>query len=298
VRDWFVYQRLNAPTCQVSPTYKEQLMNTHKRWRFLLLAHVFVVFSLAACDHETMGHRAQPFKVTVIVDTLTDPVSRDQAGAILAIANEKLIDLTGIGLQLHEFMEDDSGGSIADIVENYMVRESDLPSGVLVFSVGDDDRAKINRAYAQQILAPAGFKNTFVSPYLGDEYMYVAVLQFNYRYAACGYGGGDTIQSQVSSNGECGVEDGQACAEWNGMQVCPAALPFLEGQTPVTMAVSPLIHEYMHAFGDKGQDDHYASAACQETLGREPDYYNFEESEYYNDFCPPVYGVFADSYQP
>lgn len=195
-------------------------------------------------------------------------------------------------------MEDGSGSSIVDLVGNYMERESDLPNGVLVFSVGDDDRAKINRAYAQQIPAPDGFRNAFVSPYLGDRYMYVAVLQFNHRYAACGYAGTDTIQSQFSSNGECGDVAGQACAEWNGMQVCPSALPFLEDRTPSDLAASPVIHEFMHAFGDKGPDNHYASEACQKALGRQPDFYNFEESEYYNDFCPNVYDIFAGSYLP
>lgn len=85
--------------------------------------------------------------VAAIVDTMTDPVSREQAEAVIAFSNEQWIDLTGFGLQLVDFVEDDSGGSIADLVGSYMERESDLPNGILVFSVGDDDRAKINRAY-------------------------------------------------------------------------------------------------------------------------------------------------------
>lgn len=229
---------------------------------------------------------------------MTDPVSREQAEAMIAYANQQWIDLTGFGLQLVDFVENDSSGSIADLVGNYMARESNLPNGILVFSVGDDDRAKINRAYAQQILAPDGFRNTFVSPYLGDGYMYVAVLQFNHRYAACGYAGTDTIQSQYSSNGECRGVDGEVCAEWSGMQVCPVALPLLEGHTPIDMAAGVTIHEFMHSFSDKGQDDHYSSEACQIVLGRPPDYWDEEEAVYYSDFCPIVYDVFADSYRP
>jgi hypothetical protein len=128
--------------------------------------------------------------------------------------------------------------------------------------------------------------------------MYVAVLQFNHHYAACGYDGADTIQSQVSINNECGNVAGQACAAWNGMQVCPSALPFLEGRTPIDMAAGPVIHEFMHAFDDKGPDNHYSSEACQKALGRQPDFFDFEEAEYYNDFCPDVYEIFADSYLP
>lgn len=253
---------------------------------------------LSACSSFPMQADVDYFKVAVIVDTTSDPVSREQAEAIIVFANEKLLELTGFGLQLQEVVEDDSGGSIASLAENYMQQASTLPNGILIFSVGDEDRAKINRAYAQQIPAPQGFRNAFVSPYLGDGYMYIAVLQFNYRYAACGYAGTDTIQSPVSSGGECPGVDGQRCAEWEGMQVCPAALPFLEGHTPIDMASGPVIHEFMHAFGDKGPDDHYTSEICHQVMGWEPGHYEFEESEYYNDICPNVYDVFADSYQP
>jgi hypothetical protein len=258
-----------------------------------------LVLALAACSGRPTPEAAGYFKVAVIVDTTSDPVSREQAEAVIVFANGKLLDLTGFGLQLVDFVEADSGGPFESLVENYMHgHQSTLPNGILIFSVGDDDRAKIHRAYAQQIPAPEGFRNAFVSPYLGDGYMYIAVLQFNYRYAACGYAGTDTIQSPVSSGGECPGMDGEACAEWEGMQVCQAALPFLEGHTPIDMAAGPVIHEFMHAFGNKGPDDHYTSEACHQAMGWEPDYYDLEEAEYYNDFCPNVYGVFADSYRP
>lgn len=269
-------------------------MKEYMSWSNLLYA-LALILAIAACNSPLPPDPAVNFKVAVIVDTMTDPVSREQAEAVIAISNEQWVDLTGFGLQLVDFVEDDGGGSIADLVGRFLERESDLPNGILVFSVGDEDRAKINRAYAQQIPAPDGFKNAFVSPYLGDGYMYVAVLQFNYRYAACGYAGTDTIQSQLSTNDECPGGNGQICAEWSGMQVCPVALPALEGQTPITMAAEPIIHEFMHSFSDKGQDDHYFSEACRIALGDE---WDEEEAGYYSDFCPIVYDIFADSYTP
>ncbi|WP_374687252.1 hypothetical protein [Promineifilum sp.] len=261
-----------------------------------LLSVLAILLTLAACS----GSPTPPiyFKVAVIVDMTTDPVTREQAEDVLAVANQKFIDLTGFGLQLHDFVEDHSGGSIASLVENHMEHTSDLPNGILVFSVGDEDRARIHRAYAQQIPAPKDFKNAFISPYLGDGYMYVAILQFNYRYAACGYAGTGIIQSHLSSPGECPGADGQACAGWHGMQVCPAALEFLEGHTPIDMAAGTIPHEFMHSFSDKGPDDHYSSEACRAAMGWEPSHYVFEEAEYYSDFCPFVYDVFGDSYRP
>jgi hypothetical protein len=140
----------------------------------LLKSLYVLVLALAACSGRPTPDAAGYFRVAVMVDTTSDPVSREQAEAVTAIANEKLLDLTGFGLQLVEFVVDDSGGSIESLVESYMnSHESTLPNGILIFSVGDDDRAKIHRAYARQIPAPGGFRNTFVSPYLGEGYIYI-----------------------------------------------------------------------------------------------------------------------------
>jgi hypothetical protein len=217
---------------------------------------------------------------------------------VLATASEGLMESMGFGFELHEFLEDGSGGSIESLVKNYMDGERNLPNGILVFSVGDDDRAKTNRAYAQQVRGPMGFKNAFVSPHRGDNHMYVAILQFNHLFAACGYAGTDTIQSQVSSHGECRGVDGQACVMWNGMQVCEIALPFLEGRTRIDMVAQPLVHEFMHGFGGRGPEDHYGSDTCNKAMGWEPGHYDDEEGKFYYGFCPDVYEAFANSYQP
>lgn len=82
------------------------------------------------------------------------------------------------------------------------------------------------------------------------------------------------------------------------MQVCESALEFLEGHTPIDMAAGPVIHEFMHAFGDKGPEDHYGSETCNAAMGMPQGHFDLEESEYYNLMCPTVYSHFADSYQP
>jgi len=33
-------------------------------------------------------------------------------------------------------------------------------------------------------------------------------------------------------------------------------------------------------------------------MGRQPDHFDLDEAEYYNDFYPKVYDIFADSYLP
>jgi hypothetical protein len=270
-------------------------MSANKSFSVFLRAFS-VMLALAACSAPPTS--TGEFKIAVIVDTTSDPVSRVQAEAVITIASEKMIALTGFGLQLIDFVDDDSGGSIESLVENYMENRSTLPNGILVFSVGDDDQAKINRAYARQYQGPNGFRNAFASPYREDGTMYVAILQFNYRYAACGYAGTDTIQSPFSIGDECPGGTGQACAEWEGIQVCPSALPFLEGHTPIDMAAGPVIHEFMHAFGNRRGGDHYGSDECNKAMGWPIDYFDFDESETYNGFCPDAYDVFIDSYRP
>lgn len=237
------------------------------------------------------------FNVAVIVDTTSDLVSREQAEAVLALSDASLYDLTGYRLRMVDFVEDDSNGSVEEVVNAYMAAHpDDLPNGILLFSVGDDDRAKINRGYAQQIPAPEGFRNPFVSPYLDGSFMYVAVLYFNHHYAACGYDGADDIQSPVSVGDECRGEEGTPCVAWEGMQICDFVLPLLEGRTPVDMAAGVVVHEFMHPFGDKGPDDHYLTDSCRAVVGE--GIYNEEQAEHYNDMCPNVYETFAASYQP
>ncbi len=268
--------------------------------RFHATLALTLMVLLAAC---TGGAAAPPvsepsayFNVAVIVDTTSDPVSRAQAEAVLALSDASLYDLTGFHLRMVDFSEDDSGGSIEDIVNTYMAANlDDLPNGILVFSAGDDARAKIHRGYAQPIPAPDGFRNPYVSPYLDGSFMYVAVLYFNYRYAACGYGEADEIQSPVSVGDECRGAEGTPCVMWEGLQICDFVLPLLEGRTPVDMAGGVVVHEFMHPFGENGPDDHFVTDSCEARMGVA---YDETEVERYNDMCPDVYETFAASYQP
>jgi hypothetical protein len=254
-----------------------------------------ILLGLAAC-----APQPPTFKIAVIVDTATDPVSQGDVEAVLALVAPRFLELTGFHLETMEIVEEGGGGSIERLATDYMAHAPKLPNGILIFSVGDDSRAKINRAYAQQVPGPEGFRNSFVSPYphLGDSHVYIAVVQFNHLFAACGYGDADTIQSPVSIGEECRGEAGSACVAWEGMQVCEIALPFLEGRTRIDMVAEPVVHEFMHPFGLGGPDAHYGTEACNRTMGWEPGHYDEAESIAYDGMCPNVYDVFADSYQP
>lgn len=241
------------------------------------------------------------FKIAVIVDAATDPVSREEVEAVLAFVEPAFNELSGFRLETIEILEDGEGGSIERIASDYLAQAFEIPNGILVFSKGDNDRAIVNRAYAQQVPGPERFRNPFVSPipHLADSHLYIAVVQFNHLFAACGYGGADTIQSPVSIGDECRGEEGSACATWEGMQVCEIALPFLEGRTRIDMVAEPVVHEFLHPFGLLGgPDNHYGTEACNLAMSWPPDRFDEEEANANAGMCPNVVENFANSYHP
>jgi hypothetical protein len=265
--------------------------------RILFPLVVLLVIFAACARAELQSEPELYFSVAVITDTTTDSVSRDQIDEIVSSASLRLEELTGFSLQVEGYFETDQGGTVEEIVQNYMnLHSADLPNGVILFSAGDADRAKINRGYSQKVLAPAGFHNAFVSSAGEMDQMYVAVVYFNYLYAACGYGGTDGIQSAFPIGDECGG-DTVACAQWNGKQVCERALPFLT--TPTDMIAGVVVHEFMHPFDwEIGPDIHYTSKACAAAMGWPTDHFDYEESEHFVGMCPYVFDNFVNAYRP
>lgn len=118
--------------------------------RFLPL--ILILLANAACSAPVTP--TIDFKIAVIVDTTIDPVSREDVEAVLAVVAPEFNEMTGFRLETIEIVEDGEGGSIERIATGYMEQAPKIPNGILIFSVGDDSRAKINRAYAQQVPGP------------------------------------------------------------------------------------------------------------------------------------------------
>lgn len=258
--------------------------------------------TLRALETATLKPTPEPigyFHVAAIVDTTSESVSQAKLDAVIADANAILYRITGFGLKLIGYAEDDSGSSVDVVAQNYMKAHSDnLPNGIVIFSFGDDDQAKLYGGYAREITAPSGFVNTFNSSLYGTNQMYFAVIHFSHHYAACGYAGTDTIQSTISSHGECRGEDGVACVEHNGYQMCENALEYLYAFTPTYFAASSVVHEIMHSFAEVGTDAHFGTEACKTAMGWDPNYFDLDESQRFNAMCPYVYDNFINSYQP
>jgi hypothetical protein len=239
------------------------------------------------------------FNVVVIVDTTSEHVTREQAGAVLKEASGYLRAFSPLGLEMIDFAEDSNGGSTADMAGRYITaRSAPLPNGLVIFSFGDNGQAKASGGYGYSLPVLGGFKNAFVSPSGGASQIYVAVVDYGFKYMACGYGESDQIQSSAALAGECRGSTGTACVSQNGYSMCSNAVGNLYMSTPTHFVSSMIVHGLLHNFGPEGDKDHYATPECNARMGYPAAFFDLQESEYYNGLCPFVYEDFTKSYQP
>jgi hypothetical protein len=256
--------------------------------------------SLSTTQTETAQPPAKPeFTVSVIVDKSTQQVTREQAQAVIGKASSFLKQFSPYGITMVDFAEDGNGGSMSDIAARYLAPRSAFPpNGLVIFSNGDNGQAKASGGYGFSLPEGGAFKNSFVSPAVGDSQIYVAVVDNAYKYMACGYGGGDTVQSTVSLPGECRGQAGIACVSNNGYSMCSSAVGNLYTSTPTHEVSSMVVHGLLHNFGPGGNKDDYAAPECSARMGYPPGFFDLQESEYYNGLCPYVYEEFTKSYRP
>jgi hypothetical protein len=239
------------------------------------------------------------FSVAVIVDTTTQHVSREQAQASVEEAGRFLREFSPFGLAMLDFVEDPSGGSMADMAARYAAaRSAPLPNGIVIFSNGDNGQAKTAGGYGFSLALQGGFRNAFASPAGGSGQLYVAVVDHAFRYMACGYGGADNPSSTTSLPGECRGQTGVACVLHNGYSMCSNAAGNLYTSTPTYAVSSMIVHALLHNFAPGGDQDHYATPECNARMGYPAAFFDLQESEYYNGLCPFVYEEFNKSYQP
>jgi hypothetical protein len=238
------------------------------------------------------------FAVAVVVDTTTQQVGREQAQAVIEQASKFLRAFSPVGLVMADYAEDAAGGPTAGMAERYLAaRSTGLPDGLVIFSNGDNGQAKTSGGYGFTVPAPAGFKSRFTSP-TGASVMYVAVVDYAFKYMPCGYGGEDTVKSGTALGGECRGKTGSACVMQNGYSMCSDAVGNLYSSSPTYAASSMIVHGLLHNFGPGGDKDHYTTEECNARMGYPPSFFDLQESEYYNGLCPFVYELFTASYHP
>jgi hypothetical protein len=244
--------------------------------------------------------RGEPiFTVAVLVDTRSQQVTREQAQAVINEAGMQLRALVPVIMVMTDFVEDGGGGSTTEMLQRYMIAHTTaLPNGVVIFSFGDGGRAKLNGGYGYTAPAPAGYRNPFVSPLVGNNHIYVAVVDYGFKYMACGYGGSDSVKSATALSGECSDQPGTACVQQNGYSMCASAIGHLYMSTPTYFVSSTIVHALLQPFAPGGAQDDYSTPQCTARMGYPAGFHDLQESQYHIDLCPFVYDDFLKSYQP
>jgi len=133
---------------------------------------------------------------------------------------------------------------------------------------------------------------------VGNASLYIGVVDYSHRFAGCGYGDADTVQSAVSIGGECRNQPGTECVERNGYSMCSTAVDDLYASSPTYFAASTIIHEILHSFSPGGVTDHYGTPECNARMGWPAGRFDPIEADLFNNMCPFVYDEFTGSYQP
>lgn len=251
------------------------------------------------------------FTVAVIVDRLSERVTREQAQEVIDRASNISEGITGIPIKMVDFVEDWRDPLIRNLLEDYIEENPNtLPNGIVVFTFAE--HAKMYGAYADTYPGPPGFKNPFNSPIVGDDEIYLAIIHFSARYGACGYGRDqpDEPISATSLDGECRDRSGIRCVEHLGYSFCPHVVNDLYASERYYMTSATVLHEFMHWFGFERNYDHFGSPACNQRMSRGQSsrtysfYTNYDDLAARNEvlsyvgMCPYVFDVFVNSYQP
>jgi hypothetical protein len=240
------------------------------------------------------------FTVSILIDVSSEPVPHESLDGVLADASRILVEHTRIAFELIEVVEGIPSSTVSEFAWQYVNGADTVPNGLILFSFGDDDRARTYGGYSFWVLGPAGFQNSYVSPLAGDAHVYVAALHWGHRYARCGYGEAEEPISDVSLGGECFNQSGTPCVEHNGYSFCSSALADLYAQTPTAFLAANIVHEFLHPFGVNGVYDHYGTQQCLEAMGWTSGgwVHSREDAERSAGMCPNVFEAFASSHRP
>jgi len=229
------------------------------------------------------------FRVMVLQSTRRPPEPGD-VDRVFARADQLLGQKTGEHFVRVGF-EDVGPGNPTAKVRAYMRDHPDaVPDGFLVLS--DDEESVEYGGYSLNVPRPAGSHNRFpVSG--GDGFAYVAVIDFFHKYARCGYNDRGVRVSARARGGECHSQRGLQCVDNGNYWMCPYATDDLNAEPDYFMACD-IVHEFVHPFGEAGDDDHYRGSVCAARMHFTPAQAADEQAAQQNcGMCPDVLAKFT-----
>ncbi|MGD8604462.1 MAG: hypothetical protein PVF49_07810 [Anaerolineales bacterium] len=244
------------------------------------------------------------YTIAVIVDLTSEPVTREQAQAVVDEASTIFQARTGFSIMMVDFVEmmPEQAERRSDLPDRYLDSHPDIiPNGIVMFSFGDNNQAQVFGGYSTSTHGPSSTSSHF--PIDGDETLItVSTIHFSHRYAICGYDpdNRDELISDVSLGGQCRNQPGTPCVERFGYSMCANAVDDLYASTPTYMVASSIVHEIAHPFGRHGNGDHYGTQECQAEMGWNASNwtFNLDDSQEYAVMCPYVYDLIVESYRP
>ena len=254
-----------------------------------VIATVSGISGRQAVSVATGGGSDDRFRVTVMISSATAPASADLDRAF-ARAIDIMFQKTGERMERVGFVNAGRGNATTQAAQYLTTLPTPMPDGVLALS--DDATATSFGGYSTTTSLPSPFVNRFPSPVVGANRAYVAVVDFEHKYARCGYDDAGNRIGDRSAGGECRNQNGLLCVNNGRYWQCPDTLTDLYSQPDVFPACT-IVHEFMHPFGREGNFDHYGTQQCTSRTGMSPadvtDRRKFQES---CGMCPDVYASF------
>jgi hypothetical protein len=225
--------------------------------RWLCLTAVILLSSASSARQQA------PFRVAVLLNT-TRRVPPDDMARVIARADDLLAERTGQRM-LQTALVDVGRGDVVPAVRDYLsANQADPPDGVLIFS--DDPEAREYGGYSISVPLPGNRRSAYPSPVEGDRQAYVAVIDFEHLYAKCGYDRRLRRVSSRSRGGECRGTPGLVCVDNGRYWMCPDSTDDLHADRDHFIGCA-IVHEFLHPFGQLGDDDHYGTAQCRARTG-------------------------------
>ncbi len=227
------------------------------------------------------------FQVNVL--TSGQGMSSSDIQRVVSRASTILNQKTGESMVIGEIIGS-LGGSVSGKTQTHLQDKTaeTSPDGVLVLT--EDATATMFGGYSMTLPGPDGFVNKYPSPAVGDNRVYVAAVHWNHTYARCGYNDSDNHVSDVSIDGECFNSPETPCVQRGDRWVCSTALNDLYMESDYYNACT-VVHEFLHPFGNEGNNDHYGSPACRSRTGITTT--DRHEGQLNCQMCPDLYQRFG-----
>jgi|GEM_PF-5060876 len=214
---------------------------------------------------------AKYFPVNILVDTNSFILSDEEINSYISEASYELCSRTKVGIkavkiQRFNFSFDqlyDKNQLAQVLIQN---SDPDISAFVILTKQGI-----VGQYGGMADMIPADllnmgliYSNSFPDYMERTKLIYLLYVDFKHKFARCGYDtAGEKLISDVSSNGECQNQSNVKCVQHNGYSMCPGSINNYYAQTPTFFAVTSLLHEIMHIFGEQGNYDHvFDSTYC------------------------------------